>query len=404
MVFIEHVQQPNAASNNGGSLIHHSPSPIDIAFVSNVVYPFVTGGAEKRIYEIGTRLAADGHNITIYGRQFWEGPQVMEYEGMTLHGVAPATDLYTDDRRSITEAIDFAVRLLEPLGRTVDNHDLIVASVFPYFPVLVSKLTTLRTSTPLVTTWHEVWGDYWEEYLGSLAPFGKLTEQFTARTPQYPIAVSGVTADRLAESGPARDSITVIPNGIDTAQIQHAELPETGYDVLYAGRLVEHKNVDLLLSAFDTVAGDYDATLGIIGDGPEADRLHQHAASLTHTNRVEFLGFLDEYDDVLGQMRAAEVFASPSIREGFGLTYAEAMAADCRVIAAEHPDSAADEVLGDAGFLAAPTVDGIASVLDRALSGERPQFDPVTRANQFDWDTVAGQAEEQYQRAIDDTW
>jgi len=74
----------------------------------------------------------------------------------------------------------------------------VVASVFPYFPVLASKLTTLRTDTPLVTTWHEVW----DKYLGHLALFGKFTEYATAHTPQYPIAVSGVTAERLAESGP----------------------------------------------------------------------------------------------------------------------------------------------------------------------------------------------------------
>ena len=39
-----------------------------IVFVSNVVHPFVTGGAQKRIHEIGTKLAADGHEITVYGR------------------------------------------------------------------------------------------------------------------------------------------------------------------------------------------------------------------------------------------------------------------------------------------------------------------------------------------------
>ena len=375
---------------------------MDIAFVSNVVYPFVTGGAEKRIHEIGTRLADEGHEVTVYGRRFWDGPRVMEHEGMTLHGVAPAKDLYTDDRRSITEAIDFAVRLLKPLRRNVDDHDLVVASVFPYFPVLAAKLTTLRTDIPLVTTWHEVWGDYWEEYLGRLAPFGKLTEQITARTPQYPIAVSGVTADRLAESGPARDSITVIPNGINTAQIQHAPLPEAGYDVLYAGRLIEHKNVDLLLDAFDRVATEHDVTLGIVGDGPAADRLHRQAASLTHTDRVEFCGFLDEYEAVLGQMRAADLFVSPSTREGFGLTYAEAMAADCRVIAADHPDSAADEVIGDAGFLAAPTVDDLAPVLDGVLSGNQPAVDPVRRADRFDWETVAERAATQYRQAVTD--
>jgi glycosyltransferase involved in cell wall biosynthesis len=145
-------------------------------------------------------------------------------------------------------------------------------------------------------------------------------------------------------------------------------------------------------------------TLGIIGDGPEANRLHKHATALTHANRVEFLGFLDDYEDVLGHMRAAEVFCSPSTREGFGLTYAEAMAADCRVIAADHSESAADEVIGDAGFLTAPTVDDLATVLDKTLSGERPQSDPVTRAKQFDWDTVASQAEETYQRAIEGNW
>ncbi len=103
-------------------------------------------------------------------------------------------------------------------------------------------------------------------------------------------------------------------------------------------------------------------------------------------------------------MRAAEIFASPSTREGFGITFAEAMAADCTVIAAEHPESAASEVIDDAGFLAAPTVDGVASVLERALTGERPRSDPVTRAQRYDWDTVAEQAERCYRRAIDGNW
>ena len=39
-----------------------------IVLVSNVVHPFATGGAQKRIHEIGTKLAADGHEITVYDR------------------------------------------------------------------------------------------------------------------------------------------------------------------------------------------------------------------------------------------------------------------------------------------------------------------------------------------------
>ncbi|QLC35115.1 glycosyltransferase family 4 protein (plasmid) [Halarchaeum sp. CBA1220] len=377
---------------------------MNLCFVSNVVYPFVTGGAEKRIYEIGTRLADEGHDITLYARHFWDGPEVMEYEGMTLRAVSPERELYTGDdgERSITEALEFATDVVVPLRRHIDEHDVVVASVFPYFPVLAAEIATLGTGTPLVTTWHEVWRDYWEDYLGYLAPFGKAVEHATARVPQHPIAVSELTAGRLAEIGPDRDRIRVVPNGIDYEQIRETTPASDGFDVLFAGRLIEDKRVDVLLDAFDRASTD--ETLGIVGDGPMREELEAHARGLDSAGRITFTGFLEEYADVVAQMRAAEVFASPSTREGFGLTYAEAMAAGCTVIGAEHPDSAADEVIGEGGFLATPTVDGVSAVLERALAGERPPSDPVTRAGMFSWDRIATDALDAYRAAVDGEW
>ena len=157
-----------------------------------------------------------------------------------------------------------------------------------------------------VKTWHEVWCDYWEPYLGGAAPFGKAIEHVTARLPQQPIAVSDITADRLAEIGPARESIDVVPNGIDVERIRMAPLPEShghdAYDVLFAGRLIKDKNVALLLDAFNAVANRSDATLGIIGDGPEAAPLQRQAQRLDCADRIDFLGFFGEYDHVLGHM------------------------------------------------------------------------------------------------------
>ena len=60
-----------------------------VAFVTNVVAPWVTGGAQKRVHEIGTRLAEEGHDVTVYGRHFWDGPEEMTHEGMTLRAAAP---------------------------------------------------------------------------------------------------------------------------------------------------------------------------------------------------------------------------------------------------------------------------------------------------------------------------
>jgi len=375
-----------------------------VAFVSNVVYPFVTGGAEKRIHEIGRRLAADGHDVTVYGRHFWDRPEVTTHEGMTLRAVAPATDLYKDEgRRSITEAVDFAARLAVPLRHHVDDHDVVVASVFPYFPVLSSRLSTVLTDTPLITTWHEVWMEYWSDYLGALAPFGKGVERVTARVPQHPVAVSGVTADRLATIGPSRDSVTVVPNGIDAERINSISPTADGFDVLFVGRLIPDKNVDDLLAAFDRIVSDRDITLGIIGDGPEWERLERQATELGASERITFLGFLDDYEDVLAHMKAATVFASPSTREGFGITYLEAMAADCTVIGVEHPESAASEVIDGAGYLVDPSVESLTRALDRALGGDQPPKDPTDVAAQYDWDAVADQAESVYRMAVDES-
>ena len=107
---------------------------------------------------------------------------------------------------------------------------------------------------------------------------------------------------------------------------------------------------------------------------------------------------------MLAQMRAASVFATPSTREGFGITAVEAMAAGCTVIGANHPDSAVGEVIGDAGFLAEPTVPEIAAMLDSVLDGDRPPTDPVERAQRFDWDQVAEDAIEAYTGAERGEW
>lgn len=383
---------------------------MNVAFVTNVVYPFVKGGAEKRVYELGRRLAEMGHEVTVYARQFWDGPAEVEVEGMTYRGVAPARELYTgsdpyagnDGRRSISEAMAFAAKAFPPVAQAVrrGDHDLVVASVFPYFPVLAAKAATLLGDVPLVTTWHEVWGDYWNEYLGRLAPFGKAVERLVAAVPQHPVAVSHRTADQLAAIRPSRDGtrsareeIRVVPNGVNVEEIRAVPPAEDGFDVLFAGRLIADKNVDELLAAFDEVAGRHDATLGIVGDGPQFDALVEQAQQLRHADRVTFLGFLEAYEDVLAQMHAARVFASPSTREGFGISLVEAMAADCTVVATDHPDSAASEVVGEGGFVTDPSVAALAETLDAALAGQRPSEDPQRVAEKYDWDVLARQAE-----------
>lgn len=370
---------------------------MNVAYLTPVVYPFVKGGVEKRVHEVGTRLADRGHDITIYSRHWWDGPETMTHEGMTLQAIGPAGEIYADgDRRSIPSAIGLAARSLPTVLR--NDHDLFVTPVAPYFHVSAAKLGTLLGRTPLVVTWHEVWSDYWFDYMGRLGRVGDLVERATAKVPCHPVTPSEMTAERLTRIGPSRAEIDVIPNGIDTASIRDVPTATDGYDVLYAGRLIEDKNVDMLLDAFDRIGPE--ATLGIIGDGPMRESLEVHANSLNCSDRVTFLGFLKEYEDVLSHMRAAPLFVSPSFREGFGITLLEAMAADCTVITVDHHFSAGSEVVGDAGFVTEPTVEGITGALERALDGERPPRDPVDAAEAYDWDRVTDRTESCYARVL----
>lgn len=94
---------------------------VNVAFVSNVVYSFVTGGAQKRVHEIDTRLVEQGHKVTVYGRHFWDRPKQTTHEGLGLRAVRPPrTSTLTTGARSrkpSISALDWYVLFTDGFGR-----------------------------------------------------------------------------------------------------------------------------------------------------------------------------------------------------------------------------------------------------------------------------------------------
>jgi hypothetical protein len=120
-----------------------------IAYVYDVCSGWVTGGVQTRVWELARRLAED-HDVHWYTLNYWDGPATMEREGVTFHGVADPPDLYVDGRRSITEALTFAAKLLRPL--LADEYDIVDCQQFPYFPAFPSKLAAVARTSTLVLT------------------------------------------------------------------------------------------------------------------------------------------------------------------------------------------------------------------------------------------------------------
>ena len=375
-----------------------------IAYIYDAVYPWIKGGAEKRIYEIGKRLADRGHEVHWYGIGWWfdgNNSRTIDHDGIILHGVCEPMQLYVDGRRSIKEAIYFAEKLLPKLVK--ERFDVIDCQEFPYFPCFTAKVHSLLRRTPIIITWYEIWRDYWFEYLGKKGIFGYLIEKITLKLPDLIIANSEKIKDDLTSVGVDTNKIKVSPNGIDYQWISEISPKNEELDILYAGRLIEHKNVDVLIKAINIVKKEIpDIKCGVIGDGPERERLERLSKDLGLENNVKFFGFLEKSEEVLAYMKSSKVFALPSMREGSPVTAVEANACGLPVITVDHPNNGTVSLIkeGENGFICELNEESMAEKIVLLLADEslRSQMSKrsVEHAKRYDWNVITRDLEKIY--------
>jgi glycosyltransferase involved in cell wall biosynthesis len=274
-------------------------------------------------------------------------------DNVHLHGVCRVRELYNERGvRSIREALIYSLKVLPPLLKA--DYDVIDCNQFPYFPCFSGKIAAFFKRKPLVITWLEVWDGYWSEYLGTTrGRVGRVIEDLTMRLPDGIVAISQTTKDDLVRCKVKPECIDVIPVGIDLERITDIAPAPRATDVLFAGRLIHEKRVDLLLKAMAIAKTEVPTISGmIIGDGPERGSLENLAAKLRLDQNVTFTGFVDQ-DGLTAQMKSSKVFVLPSVREGFGLVIVEANACRLPVISMRHEMSAVQELVQDGvnGFL-----------------------------------------------------
>ncbi len=363
-----------------------------IAFVYDAVYPWVKGGAEKRIYELGKRLAGRGHEVHVFGVKWWDGADTIEYDGMVLHGVCAPMELYVNGRRSISEAIIFSIKLFPPLIR--EKFDVIDVSAFPYFSCFTVKLVSILRRNPMIITWHEVWEDYWYEYMGWRGFFGKLVEHLVSKFTHTSIAVSALTKKNLVSLGVNSENIRIVPNGIDLKKIY--AIPPSPYecDIIFVGRLIKEKNVDILLEAVGIVKEALpDVKCHIIGEGPERERLVRLAAERGPLGNVRFFGFM-EYGELIARIMSSKILVLPSTREGFGMAVIEAFACGVPVITVKgERNAAASLVTEKTGFVvnldAGELGDAICTLITDNMLREEMGAAAKDVAQEYDWDGIA---------------
>jgi phosphatidylinositol alpha-1,6-mannosyltransferase len=186
-------------------------------------------------------------------------------------------------------------------------------------------------------------------------------------------AISRYTVERALPFAPVLAGTPVVPLALEERPAEGAvdagllRRLGQGY-LLIVGRMApgeRYKGHDQVMEILPQLP---EARLVVVGEGDDRPRLAARAADLGLARRVAFTGFVSEA--TLAELyRRAAVFVMPSLGEGFGLVYLEAMRAGKPCVAAR--GSAAEEVVvdGETGLLVAQDDPGALAAALRLLLG-----------------------------------
>ncbi|RLI73957.1 glycosyltransferase family 1 protein [Archaeoglobales archaeon] len=363
-----------------------------IAFIYDAAYPFVKGGAEKRIYEIAKRLAKR-HDVDWITLKWWD-EENFELDGIRYVGVGEWKKLYTQNRRSIKEALYFGGKVLPFLKK--QKYDVVDCTAFPYFSCFSAKFVSLLDRSKLFITWHEVWDNYWYEYLGKAGFFGKFVEKRVARLKAKHIAVSNFTANCLEKLGV---NAVVIPNGVDLELIKSVSPSDDRWDIVFAGRLIKEKGADEIIKIVAKLSKlNIEIKALIIGDGPEKIEIKNLAEELDVKDLVHFVEFVTP-EAFYSILKSAKAFVLPSKREGFGIAALEAMACETPVITLKHPMNAVVELVEEIGLGISVERQEMPNAVLSLLKGEL-RLNLKKDIDEFSWDNIAKKVEKVYEGIV----
>ncbi len=266
---------------------------------------------------------------------------------------------------------------------------------------------------PFVTTIHDVvWRALPKTFPARDRVIMNLGMPISARLARRILTVSAASRGEIARRlrvSPAKISVT--PNAVDRrffapitrAQIEQLrakyELGSAPY-VLSVGLLQPRKNIARLMSAFERLKRadrDLPHQLVITGKHGWGDQLHSASA------HIRFTGYVDD-DELPALYAGADLFAYPSLYEGFGLPIIEAMAAGAPVLTSNR--SSLPEVAGDAAVKVDPyeiasIEEGLQLMLRDADLREELQQRGKTWAAQFTVENQARTTVKAYELALD---
>ncbi|MEP6755004.1 MAG: glycosyltransferase [Chthonomonadales bacterium] len=290
----------------------------------------------------------------------------------------------------------------------------------PWFLGLLGARLAKQSKIPLVSTYHTLYNHY-GHYLFFL-PKPAVESMLQWWLPDYYnkcthiIVPSQVAAESLKSAGVQRP-MSIIPTGAPlpdticfTSRSKKAirarfGIPATAKLLLYAGRLAQEKNIELVLSAFSRVAMEHENVwLLIVGGGPHEPQCRHLASRMRSGNRIVFAGPMSrhELDPIFA---SADIFVFGSSTETQGLVIAEARAAGTPSVVVNGGGAPENVKHGEDGFVVPPEADVFAKHINMLLQDNKllKTMSEACKRNavHFTPDNMANQVLEVYRNVIE---
>jgi glycosyltransferase involved in cell wall biosynthesis len=363
-----------------------------IAILGTRGIPASYSGFETAAEQLASRLAARGHEVTVYCRPHVVDRKLSTYKGAQLVHLPTIRNKYLDTLVHTFLSALHAGRVTRPdvaLFFIAGNSPLCLLTRRAGIPTLINidGLDSDRQKWPPVA----------KVYL-------RFAERNAARWADRAITDSDAVADVFERRYGQR--IGVVPYGVTDpgpsvpegrAVLDELDLEPRKY-ILFVGRLEPENNPDVLVEAFSRIdrRRARGMKLAIVGGAPYADDYIRQVRRSADP-RVVFPGY------VFGRgywelQRNAYLFCAPTEVGGTHPVILEAMAAGNCVLVNDHPPNA--ETVGDAGiyFAGSRGVDDLTEQLGRLLDDERLvaayRQRALLRAERYSWEAVTDRYEE----------
>lgn len=371
-----------------------------IAFIGQKGIPAIAGGVEKHVEKLATRLAAQGHEVTVYVRSHYTPKTLTEFEGVTLIHVP---SIHTKNLDAITHTFFSTMHAL------FQPYDIIhFQSIGPSLLSIIPRL--LKPKSRVVATFHS--RDYFHKKWGFFArTFLHVAEYITCRVPERTI-VSTETLIEYAKTTYGRD-VTFIPSGAevafeaDTSMLSQWGLRSKRY-LLAVHRLVPHKGTHYLIKAFkeleDTNRVPNNFKLVVVGANANTEEYENFLKHLAE-GRPNILLVGEQTGLALETLYShAYLYVQPSEEEGLSLALLEAMGHGLMPVVSDiEPHKEA--VANTGAFFPVKNVDGLKNELAYFLN----RSDEVTVLGKsaqervrehYSWDAVAKKTIDVYQNVM----